>query len=138
MVHLMPTTESLTALGFAKHFRDWILRRHGMPDSVLSDQGPQFNSLFWEQVTALTGSKRRISRMSYHPQTDGQTERTNRTLEEMLRAFVAPDQEDWDEHLACAEFAINNSWQESMKNTPFFLNYGMHPLTPVSLSLPRT
>ena len=76
--------------------------------------------------------RRKLS-SAYHSQTDGQTERTNRTSEEMLRAFVSPDQEDWDEHLAFAEFAINNSWQESVKNTPFFLNYGMHPLTPVAI-----
>ena len=63
--------------------------------------------------------------------------RTNCTLEEMLRAYVQPDQNDWDEHLACAEFAINNSWQESVMNTHFFFTYGMHPLTPVSASLPR-
>ena len=120
MVHIIPTVESLDALGFARHFRDWILRLHGMPGSVLSDRGPQFNNLFWKEVNALTGMKRKLS-SAYHPQTDGQTERTNRTLEEMLRAYVQPDQNDWDEHLACAEFAINNSWQESVKNTPFFL-----------------
>ena len=84
-----------------------------------SDGGPQFNNLFWKEVNALTGMKRKLSSSAYHPQTDGQTERTNRTLEEMLRAYVQPDQNGWDEHLACAEFAINNSWQESVKNTPF-------------------
>ena len=56
----------------------------------------------------------------YHLQTDGRTERTNRMLEKMLRAFFAPDHEVWDEHPACAEFAINKYWQESVKNTPFF------------------
>ena len=53
-------------------------------------------------------------------------------------SYVFPDQKDWVEHFACVESAINNSWQDSIKNTPFFLNYGMHPLTPVSVSLPRT
>ena len=84
-----------------------------MPGSVMSDRGPQFNNLFWKEVNALTGMKRKLS-SAYHPQTDGQTESTNRTLEEMLRAYVQPDQNDWDEHLACAEFAINNSWQEAL------------------------
>jgi hypothetical protein len=56
----------------------------------------------------------------------------------MLRAYVGPDPTEWDEHLACAEIAINSSWQESIKNTPFFLNYGMHPLTPGPMTLPRT
>ena len=71
-----------------------------------------------------------------HPSTDGQTERTNRTLEEMLRHFVNPVHDDWDEHLDAAdhEFAINNSWQESVRNTPIFLNSGQHPLTPARLS----
>jgi len=55
----------------------------------------------------------------------------------MLRSHVRPDQTDWDEHLACAKFVNNKLWQVSIKNSPFFLNYGMHPLTPVSASLPR-
>ena len=64
-------------------------------------------------------------------------QQTNCTSEEMLRSHVRPDQTDWDEHLACAKFVNNKLWQVSIKNSPFFLNYGMHPLTPVSASLPR-
>ena len=75
---------------------------------------------------------------AFHPQTDGQTERTNRTLEEMLRAYISLEHDDWDAKLACAEFAINNSWQETVKNTPFFLNYGQHPLTPATKQLSST
>jgi hypothetical protein len=69
---------------------------------------------------------------AHHPQTDGQTERANRVLEEMLRHYISPRLNDWDELLPMAEFAVNNSWHESVQNTPFFLNYGQHPLTPVS------
>ena len=72
---------------------------------------------------------------AYHPSTDGQIERTNRTLEEMLRHFVNPVHDDWDEHLDAAEFTINNSWQESIRNTPFFLNSDQHPLTPASADI---
>jgi len=136
MVHLVPTTESLDAIGFARLFVDHVVRLHGMPATLVFDRGPQFNIKFWEHVCKLTGLRRCMS-SAYHPQTDGQTKRTNRTLEEMLRSYVAPDRLDWDKHLACAEFAINNSWQESVRNTPFFLNYGQHPLTPASLSLPH-
>jgi hypothetical protein len=57
MVLIIPTVESLDALGFARHFRDWVLRLHGMPGSVLSDTGPQFSNLFWKEVNALTGMK---------------------------------------------------------------------------------
>ena len=61
MVHLVPTVEALSATGFARLFRDWIIRLHEMPDSVLSDRGPQFNNLFWEQVNKLTGMTRSSS-----------------------------------------------------------------------------
>ena len=61
MVHIIPTVESLDAFGFARHFRDWVLRLYGMPDSVLSDRGPQYNNLFWKEVNALTGMKRMLS-----------------------------------------------------------------------------
>lgn len=70
---------------------------------------------------------------SHHPQTDGQTERMNRVLEEMLRHYCDPSQSDWDTHLEAAEFAVNNAYQESVRETPFFLNYRRHPKTPVHL-----
>ena len=60
---------------------------------------------------------------AFHPQTDGQSERTNRTLEDMLRAYTASHQLDWDQNLSAAEFAINNFEQASTKQTPFFLNW---------------
>jgi hypothetical protein len=61
----------------------------------------------------------------------------NRVLEDMLRNYVDPTQNDWDEHLASAEFAVNNSYHAGTASTPFFLNYGMHPPTPLSLSIAR-
>jgi len=64
---------------------------------------------------------------SHHPQTDGQTERANHTVEDMLRAYVSPLQLDWDEHLVAAEFAYNNILHASTGYTPFYLNYGRHP-----------
>ena len=69
---------------------------------------------------------------AFHPQTDGQTERTNRTLEDMLRRFIGNSHKDWDSLLPMCEFAVNNAWQESVKSTPFYINYGQHPLTPLS------
>ncbi|CAL8467808.1 g7346 [Coccomyxa elongata] len=72
---------------------------------------------------------------AFHPQTDGQTERVNRILVEMLRNYVDPTQDDGDEHLTAAEFAINNAYQESIKTSPFMLNYGQNPLTPMSLRI---
>ena len=70
---------------------------------------------------------------AYHPQSDGQTERMNRVLEDMLRHYVSSNQTDWDKHLPMFETAINNAYQESVKATPFMLNYGQHPHTPASI-----
>jgi hypothetical protein len=68
---------------------------------------------------------------AYHPKTYGQTKRANRTLEQILRSFVTHDATNWNHVLSAAEFAYNNSIQASTKQTPFFLNYGQHPLTPL-------
>ena len=72
---------------------------------------------------------------AFHPQTDGQTERANRTLEEMLRAFVNRRRTNWDKLLPLMEFAYNNSEQASTKQTPFYLNSGRHPLLPATLDV---
>ena len=69
---------------------------------------------------------------AFHPQSDGQIERIICTLEDMLRCYIGPEADTWDDLLAAAEFAYNNSVQESVRNTPFFLNHGQHPLTPLS------
>jgi hypothetical protein len=73
---------------------------------------------------------------AFHPQSDGQTERANRTLEEMLRAYISYHQKDWDLWLPMMEFAYNNSVNPSTGFSPFFLNYGHHPLVPSSLLKP--
>ena len=73
---------------------------------------------------------------AFHPQTDGQTERMNRLLEETLRHYIGPSHDDWDSHLSLIEFAINNSRQESIGTTPFMLNGGRQPRTPADLHLP--
>ena len=70
---------------------------------------------------------------AFHPQTDGQTERTNRTLEQILRNYVSYRQDDWDRHLATVEFAYNNAQQSSTSHSPFFLNHGHHPIVPANI-----
>ena len=72
---------------------------------------------------------------AFHPQTDGQTERMNKVLEDMLGHCVKPSQNNWDVLLPVLEFAVNNAWNESIQNTPFFLNYGRHLRTPQNLRL---
>jgi hypothetical protein len=71
---------------------------------------------------------------AFHPQSDGQTERMNRSLQEVIRHYVGPRRDDWDTLLPLAEFAINNSVADSTGMTPFFMNSGQHPNTPLSIA----
>jgi deoxyuridine 5'-triphosphate nucleotidohydrolase len=132
MVHLIPTTTTANAPDTAKLFFSQIFRLHGMPNDIVSDRDARFTSMFWKTLFQLTGTKLKMS-TAYHPQTDGQTERANRTIEDMLRSYVAYKQDDWEQHLPALEFAYNNSQQASTKKTPFELNYGWHPTIPATL-----
>lgn len=125
----IPTTQALDAKGFAKLFINHVVAFHGMPDEVVSDRGPQFTSLFWKIVCKALGIERCLS-SAYHPESDGQTERVNRILEDVLRHFVSLDHKDWVQQLPLAQFAINNSWHESTRFSPFYLNHGRHPRLP--------
>jgi hypothetical protein len=132
MVHLVACHETDGALEVADMFVNVVFRAHGVPKTLLTDRDPRFTSDLFSEISKLLGVKQAMS-TAFHPQTDGQTERVNRVVEEMLRHFVGPRLDDWDTFLAPVKFAINNSFQESVGNTPFFLNYGQHPLTPVSV-----
>ncbi|CAL8469368.1 g8909 [Coccomyxa elongata] len=136
MVHLMPTTDKVTAADAARLLIDNVVKLHGVPEDFVSDRDPRFTGKFWQAFCQSQGIKKRMS-TAFHPKTDEQTERINRILVEMLRNYVDPAQDDWDEHLTAAEFAINNAYQESIRTTPFMLNYGQNPLTPASLRIPR-
>ena len=136
MVHLGPCKKSVTALGCADLFFQHVVRLHGAPDDIVSDRGTTWVNAFWEQLCSRWQIKQKLS-SAFHPQTDGQTERMNRTLEETLRHYVGTGRACWDEHLPCAEFAINDSVNASTGFTPFFLNYGEHPKNPL-LGSPHT
>ncbi|CAI7834108.1 unnamed protein product [Closterium sp. NIES-54] len=131
MVHFMPTTTDVSAEDTAKLFVTHVFRLHGLPRVMVSDRDPRFTSRFWQEVIKTLGTKLKMS-SAFHPQTDGQTERTNRTLEQMLRSFISPTQDDWDELLPVVEFAVNNSVHESTHEKPFVLNSGRHPTTPAT------
>ena len=109
---------------------------HGLPLEVISDRGPQFAGKYNQALSDCLRISWNMS-TAFYPQTDGQTERMNRIVEDLLRHFVSPTMTNWDELLMHAQFAINNAWQESMQNTPFYLNHGRHPRTPSSASLER-
>lgn len=132
MVHLTPTTTRATAEQTAQLYVDHVWKLHGVPQVIVSDRDPLFTSNFAKALCNILGTKQALS-TAYHPQTDGQTERVNRVLEDMLRMYVSASQTDWDTKLSCAEFAINNADHESTGTTPFMLNYGHHPYLPVTL-----
>ena len=134
MVHFAAAPTHTGALECAKLFRHNVVRLHGLPRDIVSDKDARWKGKFWTELCRLCGITQKMS-TPYHPQTDGQTERANRTLEEMLRHFVNPTRNDWDEHLDAAEFACNNAWHESIRSTPFLLNTGQQPYTPASIGL---
>ena len=89
------------------------MRLHAIPLSIISDQAPQFTSRFWRSLQKGLGTKVKLS-TTFHPQTDGQEERTVQTLEDMLRACIFYFKGNWDKHLPLVEFAYNNSFHASI------------------------
>ena len=134
MVHYVATTTTVTAPQLATLFMREVVRLHGVPESILSDRDPRFTAHFWRAFWAQLGTTLTMS-TAYHPQTDGQTERANRTLEEMLRSRINFKQTDWDDHLAAAELAINNAQQASTGFSPFRLNYGQEVQLPLDQAI---
>ena len=130
MVHFVPTRDDADAAEVAQLFLENVWKHHGLCRDIVSDRDPRFTSKFWDELCKLLHIQKKMS-TAYHPQTDGHTERANRTLEDMLRRYIDPQQRDWDKLLPYMEFAVNNAEQESVQNTPFYLNYGQHPLTPL-------
>jgi hypothetical protein len=94
-----------------------------MPKKIVSDRGTQFTSKFWKSLHETLDTQLRFS-SAYHPQTDGQTERVNQILEDMLRAYALQYGRSWDKSQPYAEFSYNNSYQESLKMAPFEMLYG--------------
>ena len=132
MMILRPTHSTATAVDTARIFMDAVIRVHGVPRTIVSDRDTRFTSNFWREICKVMGTQLAMS-SGFHPQTDGQTERANRSIEEMLRAYVGRRQNDWDERLGMIEYAYNNSVHSSSGYSPFYLCYGRHPLSPVQL-----
>lgn len=127
-LHAIATTGTATASDTAHLYFKNVFRHHGLPRSIVSDRDPRFTSRFWRALFRYTGTQLAMSTAN-HPQTDGQTERANRTLEEMLRNVIGRQPSDWDEHLPALEFAYNNSVNATTAQTPFYTVYGYHPAT---------
>jgi len=120
------TTEKTLAEGLARLFRDNVWKLHRLPESIISDRGPQFAAGLMRELIEMLGIKSKLS-TAFHPQTDGQTERVNQELEQYLRMFIDHRQEQWPEWLGTAEFAYNNKMHSSTQTLPFKANYGQDP-----------
>jgi len=106
MVHFVPTTEKTMAKRLARLFRDNVWQLHGLPESIISDRGPQFTAGLMRELNEILEIKTKLS-MAFHPQTDRQMERMNQELEQYLRMFIDHRQEQWPEWLGTAEFVYN-------------------------------
>ena len=103
-----------------------IVRLHGLPHDIITDRGTLFTSDLRKETTGKLGIERRLN-TAFHPQTDRQTEQTNPTLGQYLRVYINYQPDDWCGHLPGQEFAYNNGYQETIKNTPGYANYGIQP-----------
>ena len=134
MAHFITTTDDVNASDTLNLFLSRVFAYHGLPDDIVSDRGSVFTSTFMQSAMDALGITQNLS-TAYHPQTDGQTERTNATLEQYLRCFTSYQQDDWSNHLPMAELCYNNSLQATTKQTPFFAHQGYHPR--FSVRVPR-
>jgi transposase InsO family protein len=107
-----------------------IVSKHGVPKTIVSDRGSIFTSAFWKQLHEALGSRLDFS-TAYHPQTGGQTEKTNQILEDMRRACTLDFGGSWEEHLPPAEFSYNNSYRSSIQIAPFEALYGRKCRSPI-------
>jgi len=126
MVHFISTTEKISAKGLARLFRDNVWKLHGLPESIISDRGPQFAAGLMRELNEMLGIKSKLLTV-FHPQTDRQTERINQELEQYLRMFIDHRQEQWPEWLGMAEFVYNNKAHSSTRTSPFKANYRQDP-----------
>ncbi|KAD6794687.1 hypothetical protein E3N88_05583 [Mikania micrantha] len=131
--HFLPIREDYSMDRLAKLYINEIVMRHGVPISIISDRDSRFMSRFWQTLQHALGTQINMS-TAYHPQTDGQTERTNQTLEDMLRSCVIDFGGSWDTHLPLVEFSYNNSYHTSIQCAPFEALYGRKCRSPVCWS----
>ena len=128
--HFLPSKATYTVDNWAQLYMKEIVRLHGVPVSIVSDRDPRFTSAFWRGLQKSLGTRLDFS-TTFHPQTDGQTERLNQILEDMLRACVLHFVGSWDSKLHLMEFAYNNSYQTTIGMAPYAALYGKRCRTPL-------
>lgn len=125
-IRLIPCKKNDTAEVFAKRYFESIFPTWGIPKVIISDRDRKFSSNFWQSLMALSGTKVAMT-TAHHPQSDGQSERTNRTVEATLRILILEREERWVDLLPAVEFAHNSCTNVSTGHSPFHLLYGVSP-----------
>jgi hypothetical protein len=130
VAHFIPVKTTYKGSKLAELYIARIVCLHVVSKKIVSDRGTQFTSKFWEKLHESIDTKLNFS-LAYHPQTNGQTERVNQILEDILRACALKNNQSWDKCLPYAEFSYNNNYQESIKMTSFEFLYGRKCRTPL-------
>jgi hypothetical protein len=130
VAHFVPVKTTYSGAKLAELYMARIVCLHGVPKKIVSDRGSQFTSRYWKKLHECLDTRLNFS-SAYHPQTDGQTERTNQALEDMLRACALKHGHSWDKSLPYVEFSYNNSYQASLKMSLFEALYGRKCRTPL-------
>ncbi|KAD4889198.1 hypothetical protein E3N88_21271 [Mikania micrantha] len=128
--HFLPIKETDKLEKLTRIYLKEVVSRHGVPISIISDRDSRFTAHFWKSLHKALGTRLNMS-TAYHPQTDGQSERTIQTLEDMLRACVIDFGNSWETHLPLVEFSYNNSYHTSIGAAPFEALYGRKCRSPL-------
>ena len=126
--HFIPLTSKNKSEDIAEVFYKEIFKHHGLPRKIISGRDSRLTSEFWTELIDRIQIKLSLS-TEFHPQTDGQSERMFRTIQEMLRSFISHTEKDWKKYIPVLEFAYNNHMNDSTRVSPFFLEYGQNPLS---------
>jgi hypothetical protein len=130
VVHFIPVKTTYSGAKLKELYMSRIVCLHGVLKKIMSDRGSQFTSKFWEKLHESMDTKLNFI-SAYHPQTDGQTKRTNQILEDMLRAYALKYWKSWDKSLSYVKFSYNNSYQASIEMVPYEALYGWQCRTPL-------
>ena len=131
----LPCRKTITAEEMAELCYDRVFTTYGVPQHMVSDRGSLFTSNYWSTLCFYLGAKRRLS-TAFHPQTDGQTERQNQTLEHFLRCFINFQQDDWAQWIPMAQYVYNQSQHSSTGEIPAVALMGYHPELQINISKP--
>ena len=136
-VHFRSCRNNPSAAETTQMFLEMVVARHGMPSLIISDRGHQFESTLWHGVLQALGSRCALA-STHHPQTNGATERVNRTLIGMIKKFAHEHEDQWGNMLPLFEFAFNSAIHSATGVAPFVAELGRLPTLPVGLLKPRT